>query len=117
MAISRTIDLTASINATGRAVIEVDGWDSAELQLVSPTATATFGTTNDAGGVTGVSDGSSASAQNFIDVQGTNVNSGTAVTSLAASGIVKFSNLGNFFRVMGPGLTVTKALLKLYKIN
>ena len=117
MSVQRLIDVTADINADGRATLEIEGWDNAEVQLVSPTATATFQTTNDAGGVTGVSDGSAASATNFIDVQGTNVNSGSAVTTLAASGIVKFTNLGNFLRIIGPGLTVTKAFVRLYKIN
>lgn len=117
MAQERILDVTADINADGRAVLDVGSWDYAVVQLVSPTSTATFATTVDAGGVTGVSDGSAASASNFIDVQGTNVNSGSAVTTLAASGIVKFTNLGTFLRIMGPGLTVTKAFVRLYKIN
>jgi len=117
MAIERLLDISADINADGRAIVECGGWDNAEVQLVSPTSTATFATSNDAGAVTGVSDGSAASATNFIDVQGTNVNSGAAVTTLAASGIVKFTNLGQFLRIMGPGLTVTKAFVRLYKIN
>lgn len=117
MAQERILDVTADINADGRAIIDIGSWDYAEVQLVSPTATATFATTIDAGGVTGVSDGSAASATNFIDTQGTNINSGSAVTSLAASGIVRFSNVGTFLRIMGPGLTVTKAFVRLYKIN
>lgn len=117
MAVQRTLDLTADINADGRAIIETGGWDSVEIQLVSPTSTATFATSNDAGGITGVSDGSGASATNFIDTQGINVNSGSAVTTLAVSGIVKFTNVAQFLRIMGPGLTVTKAFAHLYKIN
>lgn len=117
MAVERIIDVTSDINADGRAVIECGGWDNAEVQLVSPNTTATFATSNDAGAITGVSDGSSASAQNFIDVQGTNVNSGSAVTSLNTSGIVKFTNIGQFLRIIGSGLTVTKAIVRLYKIN
>lgn len=117
MAAQRIIDVTADIIADGRATLDVGGWDYAEVQLVSPTATATFQTTADGGGITGVSDGSAASATNFIDVQGTNVNSGSAVTTLAASGIVKFTNLAQYLRIIGPGLSVTKALVRLYKIR
>lgn len=117
MAVERLLDVTADINADGRAIVETGGWDYATVQLVSPTSTATFATSNDAGAITGVSDGSAASAINFIDTQGTNVNSGSAVTTLAASGIVKFANIGQFLRIMGPGLTVTKAFVRLYKIN
>lgn len=117
MSVSKVLDVTSNINDDGRAIVETGGWDAAYVQLVSPNTTATFATTNDAGGITGVSDGSSASAANFIDTQGTNVNSGAAVTTLAASGIVKFTNLGQFLRIIGPGLTVTKAFVRLYKIN
>lgn len=117
MAIERLLDVTSDINADGRAVIETGGWDNAEVQLVSPTATATFQISNDAGAITKVSDGSSASANNYVSLQGTKVDDGTSVTTLAASGIVKFTNIGQFLRIIGPGLTVTKALVRLYKIN
>jgi hypothetical protein len=30
---------------------------------------------------------------------------------------VKFSYIGQFFRIEGPGLTVTKAIVRGYKIN
>lgn len=117
MSVSRIVDITADINADGRAIVETGGWDQAEVQLVSPTATATFETSDDAGAITGVSDGSSASATNFIATQGTNVNTGAAGSTLAASGIMKFVNIAQFLRVTGPGLTVTKAFVRLYKIN
>lgn len=117
MAIQQVIDLTQDINADGRAIIDIGGYDYADVQLVSPTATATFASSNDSGDVQGVSDGSAASATNFIDTQGTNLNSGSAVTTLAASGIVRFQSVGRYLRIMGPGLTVTKCLVRLYKIN
>lgn len=117
MSVERLLDVAADINADGRAVVECGGWDNAEVQLVSPTSTATFQTSNDAGGITAVSDGSATSATNYIDIQGTNINSGAAVTTLAASGIIRFTNIGQFLRIIGPGLTVTKAFVRLYKIN
>ena len=117
MAVQSIIDATADINADGRWQGDIGGFDYAIVQLISPTSTATFATTVDSGDVTGISDGSAASATNFIDVQGTNLNSGTAVTTLAVSGMVRFSYIGRFLRIMGPGLTVTKALIRLYKIN
>lgn len=116
MATERILDVTADINADGRAVVECGGWDIAVVQLVSPTATATFATTIDAGGITGVSDGSSASATNFITCEGVNLNSSANVSTLAASGLVRFQNIGTFLRIMGPGLSVTKAFVRLYKI-
>lgn len=117
MAVEKLLDITNDINADGRVTVECGGWDNAEVQLVSPTTTATFQISNDAGAITGISDGSSASATNFITLQGTKVDDGSAVTTLAASGIVKFTNIGQFLRVIGTGLTVTKAIVRLYKIN
>lgn len=117
MAVPQVIDVTNDINADGRSITDIGGFDYAVVQLVSPTSTATFASTNDSGDVTGVSDGSAASATNFIDVQGTNLNSGSAVSTLAASGMVRFQSVGRYLRIMGPGLTVTKALIRLYKIN
>ena len=117
MAVSQIKDLTTDINADGRAIIDIGGFDYAIVQLVSPTSTATFATSNDSNDITGVSDGSAASATNFIDVQGTNLNSGSAVSTLAASGIVRFGYIGKYLRIIGPGLTVTKAVVRLFKIN
>jgi hypothetical protein len=117
MSVQQIFDVKDDINRDGRVTLDVGGFDYIIVQLVSPVGTATFKTTNDAGAITGVSDGSAASAANFIDVQGTNLNSGSAVTSLAASGMVKFSYIGQFFRIEGPGLTVTKAIIRGYKIN
>ena len=117
MALQQIIDVTGDINADGRAIIDIGGFDYAIVQLVSPTGTATFSTTNDSGDIQGVSDGSAASATNFIDVQGTNLNSGSAVTTLAASGLVKFSYIGRYLKINGGGgFTVTKALVRLFKI-
>lgn len=116
MAVQQIIDVKEDINKDGRVTLDLGGFDYIIVQLVTPTSTATFKTTNDAGAITGVSAGSAASATNFIDVQGTNLNSGSAVTSLAVSGMVRFNYIGQFFRIEGPGLTVTKAIIRAYKI-
>ncbi len=115
MAVQQVIDVTTDINADGRAIVDTGGFDYAVVQLVSPTTTATFASTDDSGDIQGVSDGSAASATNFIDVQGTNLNTGSGVTTLAASGLVRFQGVGRYLRIMGPGLSVTKALIRLYK--
>lgn len=117
MAVQQIIDCTNDINVDGRVVLDTGGYDYAVVQLVSPTSTATFAHTNDSGDVQGVSDGSAASAANFVTVQGTDQSSGTGVTTLATSGIVKFTGIGRYLRIMGPGLTVTKAEVRLFKIN
>lgn len=116
MSVQRILDVTADINGDGRCQLDVGGFDYCIVQLVSPTATATFSTTNDSGDIIAVSSGNATAATNWIAVQGTNLNAGTAITTIATSGIVRFSYMGQFFKIEGPGLTVTKAIVRLYKI-
>lgn len=118
MAIQQRIDITADLNDNDLCTLDVGGFDYAEVQLNTPTGTFSFLTSNDAGDLTGISDGSAASATDFTAVTGTKLADNTAVTSLAASGIVKFSNLGQFLRISGGAAAqVTKAIVRLYKIN
>jgi len=118
MAIQRNIDITSDLNDNDLATLDVGGWDYAEVQLVSPTGTFSFLTSGDSGAITGVSDGSAASATNFTAATGKKLSDASAVTTLAASGIVKFSDLSQYLRISGAGAAqVTKALVRLYKIN
>ena len=118
MAIQRIIDITADLNANSIATNDVGGYDFVEVQLVSPIGTFSFLTSNDSGAVTGVSDGSSASATNFTAVSGIKLSDASAVTTLAGSGIVKFPNIGQYLQITGAGAAqVTKAFIRLYKIN
>lgn len=117
MAVQQIIDITQDVNNNSSASLDVGGWDYAVVQLVSPTGTFTFNSTNDAGAATGVSDGSAISATNWIAVQGTNLNSGAAVSTLALSGMVRLQGIGQFLQISGGTATVTKAIVRLYKIN
>lgn len=118
MSVQKILDATAALNNNSIFETDIGQWDYVIVQLVSPTGTFTFNSTNDAAAVTGVSDGSSVSATNWIAVQGTNLNSGSAVTTLAASGLVRFASVGQFLQISGAGgAQVTKALIRLYKIN
>lgn len=117
MAVQSVIDITADLNSDGRSQLDVGGFDYAEIQLVSPNTTASFEGTSDAGDIQGVSDGNATSATNWTSLQGTNLATGTGVTSLATSGTVKFTAMPRFIRVIGGGLTATKALVRLFKIN
>lgn len=115
--ISQYLDLTNDLNANSGVIIDIGEWDWVVVQLVSPSGTVTFNTTNDSGAVQAVSDGNAASADNFIAVQGTNLNSGAAVTTLAVSGIVRFAVIGKYLQLTGTTLTATKLLVKLSKIE
>ena len=117
MSVQQRLDVTADLNNNSIVQLDIGGWDYAVVQLVSPTGTFTFNTTNDAGDVTGVSDGSAISATNWIATQGTNLNSGSGVTTLASSGLVRFQSVGQFLQISGAGAAqVTKAIVRLYKI-
>jgi hypothetical protein len=116
MSVQIVLDVTADFNADSKVQLDTGGFDYAIVQLVSPSGTVSFKHTNDAGDVEGVSDGSAVSATNFVAVQGTNLASGSAVTSLATSGLVRFGYIGRFLQLSGESVTVTKALVRLYKI-
>lgn len=118
MAVQQVLDITNDLNNNDIAQLDIGGWDYAIVQLVTPTGTFTFSSTCDAGAVQGVSDGNAASATNWIVTQGTNLNSGSGVTTLAASGMVKFTGVGQFLQIAGAAAAqVTKAFVRLYKIN
>jgi hypothetical protein len=118
MSVQRNIEITSDLNDNDIATLDVGGWDFAEVQLVSPTGTFSFFTSNDSGAITGVSDGNNVTATNFTAVTGTKLSDASAVTTLAGSGIVKFSNLGQYLRITGAGAAqVTKGFVRLYKIH
>lgn len=113
--ISQYLDLTADFNADGLATIDVGEWDYIVVQLVAPVGTTTFNTSNDSGAVQGVTDGNAASATNFLAVQGTNLTNGSAITTIAAAGIIKFTVIGKYFQLSGT--SAGKVLVKLSKIE
>ena len=117
MAIQQRLNITEDLNNNSIGQYDIGGWDYVVVQLVTPTGTFTFNSTNDAGDATGISDGSAISATNWIATQGTNLNSGSAVTTLAASGLVRFEKVGQFLQIIGAGAAqVTKAIVRFYKI-
>lgn len=118
MATQQRIIITEDLNNNDIVNLDVGGWDYAEVQLVAPIGTFSFWTSLDAQDITGVSDGSAASATNFTALSGILLSDVSAVTTLAAAGIVKFPNIGQFLRITGAaGAQVTKAIVRLYKIN
>lgn len=113
--VSSYIDATDKFNVAGKFVQDVGEWDFVVVQLVTPVGTTTFNTTNDAGAITGVSDGTPTSATNWIAVQGTNLNSGAAASTLAADGLLRFAVIGKYLQLSGT--SAAKVLIKLSKIE
>ncbi len=89
--ISQYLDISNDFNANSGAILDVGEWDYIIAQLVNPSSTVTFNTSNDGNAIQGVSDGSAASAINWSAVQGTNLATGSAASTLAATGELKFN--------------------------
>jgi len=117
MALSQYLDFTASFNANSGINIEIGSWDYVIVQLVSPSGAVTFNSTNDDGGANGTGYGTAESATNWVTVQGTNLNAGTAITSIAASGMIRFGYIGQFLQLTGTAVTATKVIVRYFKIG
>lgn len=118
MALSQILDVTADYSVGSLATLDIGGYDYAIVQLVNPSGTVTFKTSNDANEKTGASDGSAVSATNFTVVQGTNLATSAAASTLAATGLMRFGYIGKFLQIDGGGtVTCDKVLVRLFKIN
>ena len=115
MAVQQIIDITDDLNTGSSATLDIGGWDFVVVHLVTPTGPVNFLTSNDGGGVSGVSDGNAVSATNFVAVTGTVLATGASATLLSASGLIKFSGIGQFLRISGTAIAVTKAFIRYYK--
>ena len=116
MAVQQILDVTSEFLANSSTVTkDIGGWDYAVVHFVSPSGTINFLSSNDAGAVTGVSDGNAVSATNFTAIQGVILGTGSAANSTNASGMVRFSGVGQFLRLQGSGVTATKIIIRLYK--
>lgn len=117
MSVQVIIDITNEFNDNADAKIDVGGYDYSVVQIVSPTTTINFLHTNDSGDVFTSSDGSAVSATNFVTVHGVNLATSTNVSSLAASGLVRFQGIGRYLQLSGTAATATRILVRLYKIH
>lgn len=116
---STVFDASANFQAggTGLQNIDLSGWDYCVVQLVGPSGTINFLSSNDDGSVTGQIQGGPLTAINFTAVQGTNLATGAAATSGGVAGLWKFSGIGRFLQLSGSGITATKILVYLSKIH
>lgn len=117
MAVQQILDVTADFNDGSSATLDVGGWDYSVVQLVNPSGTVNFTTSNDSGAITGISDGNAASALNFIAASGIVIASAAAASTLAAAGLIRFTGIGMFLRISGTAVTADKVIVRLYKIN
>ena len=105
--ISTIVDATESFNTNNSFYQDLSGWDSAVVQVVSPTAQINFNTTNDDGSTTGQLLPAPEVPINWVSVAGVNLTSKADVTSIAASGLVAFGIIGKYLQLQGTSVTTT----------
>jgi hypothetical protein len=115
--ITQLLDVTSDFNANSFYNLDVSGWDYVVLQLVTPTGTVTFNTTNDGGAITGAVDGNARSAKNWNLCFGTNIATGVGASTIAASSMFRFSYIGKYFQITGTAITATAVFITLNKIQ
>lgn len=115
MAISTTIDITADFNADGSANVDLSGWDSVTVQLITPAAAVSFFGSNDDGSVAGSVQGSSAQALNFTALFMTNLATGVGAATGTVAGLWRSETLPRFLQLTGT--TAAKILVYLCKID
>lgn len=112
-------DLTTIFNNNnGFVQFDVSGYDYVIVHFISPNGVINFNGTLDGGANTGLTGENPTSAINFIAVQGTNLTTGVAATSNAAtSNIYKFLVGPRYLQLAGaPGTRVGKLLITKTKI-
>jgi hypothetical protein len=115
MALLQLIDSTNDYNANGSVNLDIGGWDYVVVQIVSPTGTTLFKTSNDSGSVLGVTEGNALTATNFLTCLATNLANDARVSSVSADGLFKINVAGRFLQIIGS--TVGKLLVTLQKID
>lgn len=97
--ISTMVDATESFNANGSFYQDLSGWDSAVVQVVSPSDAINFTTTNDDGAITGQLLPAPEVPINWVTVLGVNLTTKTDVSSISESGIVEFGIIGKYLKL------------------
>jgi len=98
---SKVIDATDSFNATGSFYQDVSGWDSVVAQIVTPSETISFKTTNDDNEITGDLLPAPEVPTNWLAVEGVNLADKSDVSSVNASANVAFGIVGKYLQFAG----------------
>lgn len=117
MALQQILDRTLKFNSDGEVKLDIGGYDYCIVQVISPSSAVSFETSNDSNAIEGASDGSAVSSTNYLTVQGVNLATNANVSSLSASGSVRFGYVGRYLRIFGTSATVTKLIIRLFKIG
>lgn len=115
--VNKVEDVTTKFNANGFINLDIGEWDYCIVEVITPTGVIAFNASLDGGSVQGVTNGNATSAINFFSVQATNLTTGAAATTTAASGIFKLPVIGKYLQLSGPTFTATKILVYTAKIQ
>ncbi len=91
----------------GRAVVDLAGWETASIQVINGGGTISLLGTNNAGDITGVTDGNAKTAANFNAVQAVNLSTGSAATAITGTILFRIAPIGFRFLQIGDGSTAT----------
>lgn len=116
MALSLTVDITPEFNLGNGYTADASGWDNIVWQFVAPTGTISITATNDNGAITGSVLGSGVTAANFQSAGATKISDNTIVTTVAAAGLFRTGNVGQFVRFGGAAAAATKVIIQYNKI-
>lgn len=98
---STVVDVTTSFNTAGTYFQDLSGWDCVVVQVVTPTGSISFKTTNDNGAVTGQLLPSPEVPENWLTVLGVNLTTKADVSSVNTSAIIRFDVIGKYLQIVG----------------
>ena len=90
-----------------KAVIDISGWQTLTVQVIGLGGTMSLSGTNDAGDITGSTNGSPGDAQNFTAVQAVNLTSGAAATAVTGTTLFRIDPISFKYLQIGDGSTAT----------
>jgi hypothetical protein len=109
--ISRILDVTADFNANNGVKLCLSEWETATFQFVTPTGTVSITGSNDGNEITGSTNPNALASINYTAIQATNLATGTAVTSVSASGLYKITVPCQYIQFGGASAAATKVLV------
>jgi hypothetical protein len=104
---SNVIDATAQFNAAAGFYQDLSGWDEVVVQVISPSETISFFTTNDDGSVTGQLLPAPEVPINWLPVLGTDLRTNSTSLTVALSAHYKFATIGKYLGFFGASITST----------
>ena len=98
---SKVVDATQSFNKLGKYYQDLNGWDFAIVQFVTPSALISFSTSNDNGSINGQLLPAPEVPENLITVQGVDLATKSNISAINFDGLVQFSAIGKYLLLQG----------------